>query len=96
MGTSTAYEGEHKTEKAMAAHPYPTSARGREWLDRPKPNVARLQCRNMDRRLCKVYPITQLAIESVKFDMQLLENPDVHGIQYQQGTYTDARSVNTS
>ena len=38
------------------------------------------------RRLCKVYPITELAIESVKFDMQLLENPDVHGIQYQQGT----------
>lgn len=38
------------------------------------------------RRLCKVYPITQLAIEDVKFDMQLLENPDVHGIQYQRGT----------
>ena len=38
------------------------------------------------RRLCKLYPITQLAIENVKFDMQLLENPDVHGIEYQQGT----------
>lgn len=38
------------------------------------------------RRLCKLYPISQLAIESVKFDTQLLENPDVHGIQYQQGT----------
>ena len=38
------------------------------------------------RRLCKVYPITQLAIEHVKFDIQLLENPDVHGIEYQQGT----------
>ncbi len=38
------------------------------------------------RRLCKVYPITRLAIENVKFDMQLLENPDIHGMQYQQGT----------
>lgn len=38
------------------------------------------------RRLSKVYPIAQLAIERVKFDMQLLENPDIHGIEYQQGT----------
>ena len=38
------------------------------------------------RRLCKIYPIDQLAIEDVKFDMQLLENPDIHGIEYQQGT----------
>ena len=38
------------------------------------------------RRLCKIYPIAQLAIETVKFDMQLLENPDIHGIEYQQGT----------
>lgn len=38
------------------------------------------------RRLCKIYPITQLAIEMVKFDMQLMENPDIHGIEYQQGT----------
>ena len=38
------------------------------------------------RRLCKIYPIAQLAIETVKFDMQLLENPDIHGIEYQHGT----------
>ena len=38
------------------------------------------------RRLCKVYPIAKLAIENVKFDMQLLEKPDIHGIEYQQGT----------
>ncbi len=38
------------------------------------------------RRLCKIYPITQLAIETVKFDMQLMENPGIHGIEYQQGT----------
>ena len=38
------------------------------------------------RRLCNVYPIKRLAIETVKFDMQLMENPDIHGIHYQQGT----------
>ena len=38
------------------------------------------------RRLCKIYPITQLAIENVKFDTQLLEKPDIHGIEYQHGT----------
>lgn len=38
------------------------------------------------RRLCAIYPITQLAIENVKFDMQLMEKPDIHGIEYQQGT----------
>ena len=38
------------------------------------------------RRLYRVYPIQALAIEDVKFDMQLLENPDIHGIAYQQGT----------
>ena len=38
------------------------------------------------RRLCKVYPITQLAYEDVKFDMQLMEKPDIQGIAYQQGT----------
>ena len=38
------------------------------------------------RRLCKVYPITRLAVEDVKFDTQLMENPDIYGIGYQQGT----------
>ena len=38
------------------------------------------------RRLRAVYPITRLAIETVKFDLQLMKHPDIHGIQYQQGT----------
>ena len=37
-------------------------------------------------RLCKVYPITNLAYEMVKFDMQLMDNPEISGIEYQQGT----------
>ena len=38
------------------------------------------------RRLCKAYPITQLAVEHVKFDTQKMENPEIEGVEYQQGT----------
>ena len=37
-------------------------------------------------RLCKIYPITALAFEMVKFDMQLMDNPEISGVEYQQGT----------
>lgn len=35
------------------------------------------------RRLC---PVSGIATELVRFDMQLLENPDISGVGYQQGT----------
>jgi 5-methylcytosine-specific restriction endonuclease McrA len=35
------------------------------------------------RRLC---PVVGIATELVRFDMQLLENPDISGVGYQQGT----------
>ncbi|HWS82977.1 MAG TPA: RNA-guided endonuclease IscB, partial [Ktedonobacteraceae bacterium] len=34
-------------------------------------------------RLCN---ITAISMERVRFDMQLLENPEISGVQYQQGT----------
>jgi|SRR5205807_1951816 len=37
-------------------------------------------------RLRKVCNITAISMERVKFDMQLLENPEISGIEYQQGT----------
>lgn len=37
-------------------------------------------------RLRKVYPIKHLALELVKFDTQLMENPELSGVEYQQGT----------
>ena len=36
-------------------------------------------------RLTKICPITGLSQELVKFDLQKLENPEISGIQYQQG-----------
>lgn len=35
------------------------------------------------RRLC---PITTVAVETVRFDMQQLQNPEISGVEYQQGT----------
>jgi 5-methylcytosine-specific restriction endonuclease McrA len=36
-------------------------------------------------RLARLYPISGLSLELVKFDTQLLENPEISGIEYQQG-----------
>jgi len=36
-------------------------------------------------RLRRAYPIKGVAIELVRFDMQLMENPEIEGIEYQQG-----------
>ena len=41
-------------------------------------------------RLSKVYPITQLAVEHVKFDTQLMDNPEISGVEYQRGTLYEA------
>ncbi len=37
-------------------------------------------------RLRKYAPITDISFELVRFDMQLIEQPDITGIEYQQGT----------
>ncbi len=38
------------------------------------------------KRLRKVCPITAISLELVRFDLQLMQNPEISGIQYQQGT----------
>jgi 5-methylcytosine-specific restriction endonuclease McrA len=37
-------------------------------------------------RLIKAYPISGISVESVKFDQQKMQNPEISGIEYQQGT----------
>lgn len=37
-------------------------------------------------RICKYANITQIVMELVKFDTQLMQNPEISGVQYQQGT----------
>lgn len=38
------------------------------------------------RRLARWAPVTALSSELVRFDLQALDNPDIEGIEYQQGT----------
>jgi len=38
------------------------------------------------KRLCHWAPVTALSMELVRFDMQAMENPDISGIEYPQGT----------
>lgn len=38
------------------------------------------------RRLCQLAPVTRLAQELVRFDLQKMQNPEISGIDYQQGT----------
>lgn len=37
-------------------------------------------------RLARVCHITAISMELVKFDMQLMENAEISGVEYQQGT----------
>ncbi len=38
------------------------------------------------KRLRRWMPLTDLSMESVRFDLQRLENPEIEGVEYQQGT----------
>lgn len=38
------------------------------------------------KRLMRFAPITEIVIEKVKFDTQKLQNPEIDGVEYQQGT----------
>lgn len=41
-------------------------------------------------RLSKIYSITRLTVEQVKFDTQPMENTEISGMEYQQGTLFEA------
>ncbi len=37
------------------------------------------------RRICKFVPVTEVVMELVRFDTQKLQNPEIDGVEYQQG-----------
>jgi 5-methylcytosine-specific restriction endonuclease McrA len=37
------------------------------------------------RRLKRVYPLSGISLELVRFDTQLMQNPEINGVEYQQG-----------
>lgn len=40
---------------------------------------------NWMRKLDRLAPLTQIAVETVRFDTQKLQNPEISGVEYQQG-----------
>ena len=40
------------------------------------------------KKIMRLAPVTALSQELVRFDMQLINNPEISGVQYQQGTLT--------
>ena len=38
------------------------------------------------RKIIRVCPVSEIPVEQVRFDTQLMANPDIQGVQYQQGT----------
>ena len=42
--------------------------------------------KNWVRKLQKLIPLTHISYENVKFDTQLMRNPEISGVEYQQGT----------
>src|SRR5260370_2816994 len=64
---------------------FPNRIRPQGWL---APSLKSRVC-NIEtwvKRLRKVCPITAISLELVRFDLQLMQNPEISGIQYQQGT----------
>ena len=43
-------------------------------------------CETWVNRLLRTAPITHIAVETVRFDTQIIANPDIAGVEYQQGT----------
>lgn len=71
-----------KTRYRQARFMYRTKPKG--WLP---PSIAHRVLTTMTwiRRFSRLAPVQSLALESVKFDMQLMRNPEISGTEYQQG-----------
>jgi hypothetical protein len=44
-------------------------------------------------RVCKILPITKIIVEVAQFDIQKIKNPDISGVEYQQGDQLDFFNV---
>jgi hypothetical protein len=43
--------------------------------------------------VCKILPVSHIIIETASFDIQKLKNPDIQGVEYQQGEQLDSWNV---
>lgn len=54
------------------------------WLA-PSINSRVENCETWTKRVCRWVPLSSIAVETVRFDTQLLQNPDISGLEYQRG-----------
>jgi 5-methylcytosine-specific restriction endonuclease McrA len=79
------YRGRRRSANLRYRQPgFDNRTRPTGWL----PPSLNSRCDNLiswTNRYRRLVPVTGLSVESVRFDMQLLENPDISGLEYQQG-----------
>lgn len=75
-----------RTRKTRYRAPrFDNRTRPKGWL--PPSLMSRVgNVRTWAKRLLEFAPITSIVVETVRFDTQLLKNPEISGIEYQQGT----------
>jgi len=74
----------HRHPKFKKENGYTTS-RQAGWL--PPTLLARVnQQINIVKKITALTPVQSISTENVKFDTQLMQNPDIGGVEYQQGT----------
>lgn len=44
-------------------------------------------------RVCKILPVTKIVVECAQFDIQKIKNPNISGVEYQQGEQLDFWNV---
>lgn len=64
---------------------YDHRARAKGWLP-PSVEHRVLTVVTWFKRLLRWVPVTDISMEHVRFDMQAMENPEISGVEYQQGT----------
>jgi 5-methylcytosine-specific restriction endonuclease McrA len=58
--------------------------RSKSWLP-PSLRSRVLNVKNWMLKLARLAPLTQIAVETVRFDTQKIQNPEISGVEYQQG-----------
>ena len=86
LGTRRALRHGRRNRKTRYRRPrFLNRKKPEDWL--PPSLMARVnQTMNVVNKLRKLIPISAISVENVKFDTQLLQNPNISGVEYQQGT----------
>jgi len=48
---------------------------------------------NFIKKLCAWYPIAEIVVETASFDIQKINNPEIKGVEYQQGPLYDYQNI---